>query len=399
MRICGRQGLRPSLAFGPPRAPAVKVLFFANTDWYLYNFRLAFAKFLRERGCEVVMLSPPGPYSAMLEAEGFRWTGLDMNRRSLNPLRELALLRRISEFYAAERPDIVHHFTIKCVVYGSVVARWRRIRNRVNAVTGLGYVFSANSYQARLLRPMVRLLLKAALSGAHTRLIVQNEDDLTAFLDAGLSTSSRTRLILGSGVDTSRFQPRSIEQSGSPLRVLLAARLLWDKGIREYVEAAGRSAAQGLPVEFLLAGTPDHGNPGSVAEDEVKRWEAAGVIRYLGHVTDMPGLLSEIDIAVLPSYREGVPRSLLEAAACGLPIIATDAPGCREIVRHGVNGLLVPPRDASALAEAIHFLSERPDERRRMGLEGRAMVIDRFDQRIVFDETFAVYQDLLSAGV
>lgn len=377
----------------------MKVLFFANTDWYLYNFRLAFAKFLRERGCEVVMLSPVGPYGALLQAEGFRWRGLDMDRRSLNPLRELGLIRRISSVYAEEKPDIVHHFTIKCVVYGSLIARWQGIANRVNAVTGMGYVFSTESYRARLLRPVVRRLLKAALGGNRSRLILQNKDDLAAFTNANLASGASTYLIMGSGIDTSRFRPTVSGAERSVMRVLLASRLLWDKGIREYVEAARLIARQGLPVEFLLAGKPDLGNPGSVSEAEVAEWAKAGIIRYLGHVADMPRMLGEIDVAVLPSYREGVPRSLLEAAACGLPIVTTDAPGCREVVRHGVNGLLVPPRDPQALAAAIQFMHERPAERLRMGQEGRDSVVGNFAQDIVFEKTFAVYRDLLSAAL
>src|SRR5687768_9681174 len=238
----------------------VKVIFFANTDWYLYNFRLPLAKFLRERGFEVVMLSPTGSYGPLLQAEGFRWVGLDMNRRSLNPAREFALIRRISTVYAAEKPDIVHHFTIKCVVYGSLIARWHGIRNRVNAVTGMGYVFSDDGYRARLLRPIVRNLIRATLGGEGSRLILQNKDDLAAFVAAELASTERTRVIMGSGVDTARFHPTLPPRKADVMRVLLASRLLWDKGIREYIEAAHLVKEAGLPVEFLLAGNPDPGN-------------------------------------------------------------------------------------------------------------------------------------------
>ena len=322
-----------------------------------------------------------------------------MDRRSLNPLRELPLIARISATYAAEKPDIVHHFTIKCVVYGSLIARWQGIANRVNAVTGMGYVFSTESYRTQVLRPVVRGLLRAALGGNRSRLILQNKDDLAACTSANLASRASMYLIMGSGIDTTRFRPAPTGQERSVMRVLLASRLLWDKGIREYVEAARLIAGQGLPVEFLLAGRPDPGNPGSVSEAEVAGWTQSGIIRYLGHVADMPRLLGEIDLAVLPSYREGVPRSLLEAAACGLPIVTTDAPGCREVVRHGINGLLVPPRDSRALAAAIQFMHERPVERRRMGQEGRASVVGKFGQDSVFEKTFAVYRDLLSAAL
>jgi glycosyltransferase involved in cell wall biosynthesis len=381
-------------------ANLLKIIFFANTDWYLYNFRLALAKYLRQQRLEVVMLSPVGPYGELLRAEGFRWIGLDMNRRSLNPGRELALVRRIAAVYAAEKPDIVHHFTIKCVVYGSLIARWLGIRNRVNAVTGLGYVFSADGFRARLLRPVVRRLIRAALSGEGSCLILQNKDDVAAFVATHLAGKDRTHLIMGSGVDTTLFRPRDGERQASPvMRVLLASRLLWDKGIREYIEAARLLRAEGLAVEFLLAGSPDPGNPASVPTSQVAKWQKAGSVTYLGHVSDMPRLLREIDVAVLPSYREGVPRSLLEAAACALPIVTTDVPGCREVVSHGVNGLLVPPRDAKALAAAIRSLYEAPAERLRMGRAAREIAVSSFDQTIVFEKTLGVYRELLTAAL
>jgi glycosyltransferase involved in cell wall biosynthesis len=377
----------------------VKVIFFANTAWYLYNFRLPLARYLRDRRFEVVMLSPSGPHGALLEREGFRWISLDMNRRSLNPVREFALIRRISSIYAAEKPDIVHHFTIKCVVYGSLIARKHRIRKQINAITGLGYVFSDQSFKTRLLRPLVRALIKTALAGPGSRLILQNADDLEAFVSAGLARAEGAHLIRGSGVDTERFQPLKSEPSRSSMRVLLASRLLWDKGIREYIEAARVVRNCNANVTFFIAGSPDPGNPASVPIEQVNTWHETGVITYLGHIDDMPHLLSGIDLVVLPSYREGTPRSLLEAAACGLPIVTTDVPGCREVVRHGVNGLLVPARDAASLALAIRRLYADPAERLRMGAAGREKVLEHFNQQRVLEETFAVYRQLLSAGV
>lgn len=376
----------------------MKVIFFANTDWYLYNFRLALAKFLRERDFEVVMLSPKGPYGALLEAEGFRWLGLDMDRRSLNPAKELGLVRRISAIYASEKPDIVHHFTIKCVIYGSLIARLHGIRRKVNAVAGMGHIFTDDGYKAHMLRPLVRSMIKVALAGEGTRLILQNNDDVEAFVRADLAARDRIHLIMGSGVDTIRFQPIAAPRESTVMRVLLASRLLWDKGLREYMEAARVLRAQGLAIEFLLAGSPDPGNPGSVTAAEAAAWQQDGVVTYLGHVSDMPSLLRKMDIMVLPSYYgEGVPRCLLEAAACGLPIVTTDEPGCREIVQDRDNGLLVPARDAKALAEAIRYLFEQPGERLRMGRAGRDRVLAGFDQRIVFDRTLSVYRELVAS--
>ena len=375
----------------------MKVLLFANTDWYLYNFRLGLAKFLRDNGLEVVMMSPDGPYGSRLTAEGFRWIPLDMERRSLNPWRELRLIVQISGILRREAPALVHNFTIKCVGYGSLAARWVGVRARINAVTGLGYVFIAHDFRARLLRPIVGRLLQFAFGGRATRLVVQNQDDCNAFVDSGLVAADFVRLIKGSGVDTSRFRPKAAKPQAGPVRVLLAARLLWDKGVGEYVEAARRLKHDGLDIEFLLAGDIDPGNPASVPAAELGSWQEARIVRPLGHVEDMAALLPEVDVMVLPSYREGLPRSLLEAAAGGLPCVTTDAPGCREIVEDGVNGYLVPVRDARALAEAIRRLHADPQLRRSMGQAGREKVLREFDEKIVFEKTLAVYRELLPA--
>jgi glycosyltransferase involved in cell wall biosynthesis len=243
---------------------------------------------------------------------------------------------------------------------------------------------------------LVRALIKMVVRGRYARLIIQNEDDFKALRDARVAARENIRLIRGSGVDMSLFQPRALPRAGHATRVLFAARLLWDKGIGEYVAAARLLKKANVAVELLLAGMPDRGNPTSVAPEQIERWVDEGLIIYLGHVTDMPALLSQVDMAVLPSYREGAPRSLIEAAAAGLPIITTDVPGCREVVQHKVNGLLVPVREVKPLVQAIRFLHEHPPERIRMGQAGREKALHRFDQRIVFDATHAVYLELLA---
>lgn len=369
----------------------MKVLFFANTDWYLYNFRLRFASFLRERGIQVVMASPHGAYGPRIEAAGFRWFPLAMDRRSLNPVYELKLLQEILDIFRAERPDAIHNFTMKCVVYGSLVARWFGTERHINAVTGLGHIFIHDSPRTRLLRLLVKSLLKPVLSGSESRLILQNPDDVRLFSKLGLIEDKRVRLIRGSGVDTARFAPFE-RHPGEPFRVLLASRLLWEKGVREYLEAAERLRSR--TVKFLLAGALDRGNPSAVSEADIARWNKAGVVQVLGYVDDMADLLRTVDLVVLPSYREGAPKGLIEAAAMGLPIIATDVPGCREIVDHGVNGFLVPVRDAAALSRRIEYLLDTPDVCRRFGAAGRKKVLEEFDERIVFQKTYAVYQEL-----
>lgn len=375
----------------------MKVIFFANTEWYLFNFRLGLAKHLRAQGAEVIMVSPPGPYGAKLEAEGFRWIAVPMERRSLNPLREVWLLWKLMRLYRKEKPDIAHQFTIKCVVYGGLAARSAGTRGIVGAVAGMGYVFASRSRIAGLLRPVVRVLMRLALGGKGSRLIVQNPDDREAMISAAGVAPDRVRLILGSGVNTERFKPSPREYAPNETkRVLLAARLLWEKGIAEYVAAAKSIKNAALSVEFLLAGEPDDGNPNSVRAEQIEAWRRDGVVKPLGHIDNVAELLKSVDVMVLPSfYREGVPRSLIEAAAAGLPIVTTDAPGCREVVQDGINGFLVPARNSVALADAIRKILADGGLARRMGEASRAKAIAQFDERIVFEKTLGVYRELV----
>lgn len=383
----------------PLAASHRKVILFANTDWYLYNFRRSLALALQTRGYEVLLISPPGAYGAKLRALGLRWEPLPMDRGSLNPLKEAALLFHLWRLFRRERPDLVHAFTIKCAVYGSLAARLAGVSARVNAVAGMGYVFTSSDLKARVLRPIVRALMRLALDGSDARLILQNPDDMALFRASRLVARSRKRLIRGSGVDCSRFSAReAVRDPQRPLRVLLAARLLWDKGIGEYVEAAGQLHAQGRAIEFLLAGNPDPGNPAAVPEADIRRWVADGALQWLGHVDDMARLFESVDVVVLPSYREGLPKGLIEAAACALPLVTTDVPGCREVVTDGIDGLIVPARDGDALADAIGRLHDDPVLAARLGTAARAKALTYFDERIVIEDTIGVYRELGRSG-
>ncbi len=377
----------------------MRVILFANTDWYLYNFRRSFALDLQRKGYEVLLISPPGPYGVRIRALRLRYESVPMDRRSLNPFREAALLRYLWRLFRRERPALVHSFTIKCAVYGSLAARLAGVPARINAVAGMGYVFTSDDRRARLLRPMVRTLLKRALGGSGARLILQNPDDVALFERAGLVDASLVRLIRGSGVDCSRFIVRPPDSASGaamkPPRVLLAARLLWDKGIAEFVAAARELRAQGRAISFLLAGDPDQGNPAAVSENTVRDWMREGVLEWLGHVDDMPALIATVDVVVLPSYREGLPKGLIEAAACGLPLVATDVPGCREVITDGEDGLLVPARDAPALAAASLRLLDDPKLAARLGAAARRKALSEFDDHIIIDRTLAVYAELL----
>lgn len=374
----------------------MRVVLFANTDWYLYNFRLGLAQTLRARGIDVLLLSPPGFYGERLRDAGFRWEPVPMERRSLNPLREALLLWHLVRLLRREQIDLVHGFTIKCAVYGSIAARLAGVPAQVNAVAGMGYVFTSNALRARLLRVPLRFLMRFALDGRSSRLILQNPDDADLFGSTGLVDVERIRLIPGSGVDCTRFRPARSKRrvEADALKVLLPTRLLWDKGLQEFVDAAQRLLAEGREIRFLVAGTPDPGNPASVPAQVVQRWIDEGAIEWLGHVEDMAGLMTTVDVVALPSYREGLPKCLIEGAACGLPLIATNVPGCREVVTDGETGLLIPVRDAEALAAAISRLDDDPALRHRLGAGARARALERFADRVIVDATLDVYREL-----
>lgn len=377
----------------------MKFVFFANTDWYLYNFRLPAALQLKARGDEVVMLSPPGEFGARFADHGIRWVTLAMDRASLNPAREALTVSALVRVLRAERPDLLHNFTVKCAVYGALAARLAGVPAVVNAVAGMGYVFTSDRPKARALRPIVSALMRGTLGAGRTRLILQNPDDADAFVSSRMVPSRMIRVIRSSGVDTTRFRPAAGAPGERPLRVLLAARLLREKGIGEFAEAAALLRQQGRRIDCLLAGTPDPGNPHSVPREDVERWQQQGLLEWLGHVDDMPALMSSVDVMALPSYyREGVPRSLIEGAASGLALVTTDLPGCREVVtRHGIDGLHVQPRDAASLAVSLMQLDDDRELLRRLGENARRKALAEFDERLVIARTLEVYAELLDA--
>jgi glycosyltransferase involved in cell wall biosynthesis len=376
-----------------------KVLMVAHWDWVLYNFRLPLARALREKGFEVVFVCPYGEYVPKLKEEGFRWIHWAIVRRSLNPVRELIAILHLASIYQREQPQIVHHFTIKPNFYGSIAALLARRDKVINTFTGLGFLFSEHPLAIGL-RSSVLPLAKLAFRASKGWSVFQNRQDLETCLRLRLVLPERVVVIDGSGVDTRRFHPNHDSPPDNhehPTVVLMAARLLWDKGVREFVEAARVLKARGLQVEFWLAGKPDNGNPMCVPEEFLKEWREEGLINWLGHRDDMPNLLQQVDIAVLPSYHEGVPRFLLEAAACGLPLVATDIEGCRVVVRDGVNGFLVPVKDPYALADAIETLIKKPELRRQMGIASRKIVEAEFDERIILNKWLALYDRVLNS--
>lgn len=370
----------------------MKILLFANTDWYLYNFRLALAEALRSRGDQVVLVSPEGAYAPRLQELGFHWVCFPLKRRGLNPLDEVWTLVRLFRLYRRENPDLVHQFTVKCVLYGSLVCHILGIRRVVNSVTGLGYVFTEGEGARSWLRGLIKVFYRLILR--RTWVIFQNPADKELFLKNQLVERSQVALIQGSGVDTSLFFPQP-EPEGPPLAIL-PARLLWDKGVGEFVEAARQLKTEGLRARFALVGDSDPDNPAGVPAAQVKLWEKEGMVEWWGWRSDMAEVYAQAHIVCLPSYREGMSKTLIEAAACGRPIITCNVPGCREVVRPGFSGLLVPPRNVPALAEAMKRLIQNPDERKSMGAFGRKIAEDEFSKEMILSQTLAVYDGIRS---
>ncbi len=369
----------------------MKIILFANTAWYLYNFRLPLANGLKSNGSEVILISPPDEYVVKIREAGFRWLSFPFSRRGTNPLTELGTFFKLIRLYRGERPEIVHHFTIKCVLYGSLAAKLAGVRSIVNSITGLGYVFINQGDASGLLLRPVKFLYRLALR--NTRVIFQNRDDMEYFLSAGLVRPEQCSLIRGSGVDLEKFHV-TLEPETEAL-VVLPGRMLFDKGVKEFVEAARILKQENLKARFILVGDIDLQNPASVPEGEILKWESEGIVEWWRWQADMPAVYAQSMVVCLPSYREGLPRTLLEAAASGRAMVATDVPGCREVVQDGITGYLVPVKNSQILAEKLKLILENKELRQKMGQAGRRLVETEFSSSRVIQETTKVYSSIL----
>jgi glycosyltransferase involved in cell wall biosynthesis len=370
-----------------------KVVLVANSSWYFLNFRQAFLKDLRKRGYQVILVAPEDEYHARLRAEGFTLVTVPLRRKSLNGWDDFRFLTALVRVYRRERPDLVHHYTVKCALYGTLAARLTGVPAVLNSVTGLGHLFLSRHWTMRLVRALYLPLYRAI--GARAAFLFQNPDDLALFRSLGFR--GRLCLVRGSGVNTERFAPNPLPRNdGQAPTILFVGRMLKEKGVYELAEAARRLREEGLSFHLLCAGGIDQGNPSAVSEAELRAWEREGCLRWLGHVDDIPTLLRCAQIAVLPSWREGLPKSLLEAGAAGLALVATDVPGCREIVEDEVSGLLVAPRDPAALAAALRRMLAEPSLRTRLGAAAVEKVRREFSQERVHEATAEIYRELLN---
>jgi glycosyltransferase involved in cell wall biosynthesis len=365
----GKSGYRPS------------VWIVANTSWNLFNFRRALIARLLAEGYRVVALSPYDEYVGRLEEMGVRHLHLELNNAGLNPFREIATVRRVYELFRREKPGLLLSFTPKANIYACLAAGISGTPASPN-VSGLGRAFIRGGW----LSVVARILYWASFKSA-VRVFFQNPEDSGLFIRQRLVDGSKVQLLPGSGVDVNRFSPRDRQTPRKAFVFLLVARLLRDKGIGEYVQAARLLKTKHPAVQFRLLGFVDPQNPTSFTMSDIDIWRREGVIDYLGTSDDVAPHYADSDCVVLPSYREGCPKTLLEAASMGKPLVATDVPGCRWVVNDGINGLLCRPYDASDLADKMSMiLAMSPEELGRMGTAGREKMLREFDERVVLDE-------------
>ncbi len=356
------------------------------------------ARALRDLGYDVVVAAGvERDAAAAIEREGLRFIPLTLRRRSTGLFQELRTIVEICRLYRRERPSLVHHVTIKPVMYGSLAARLFGVPRAVNAIAGMGAAFAQPGVLGAILRRTLTVACRLAFMPEGTRVIFQNPQDRDWFVQRHLVPARRSVLIRGSGVDLARFQPTPFP-SGPPV-VLLASRLLWDKGVGEFVEASRLLRARGFNCRFVLVGIPDVQNPNPIPLRQLEVWREEGVVEWWGQRDDMPAVMQAATIVTLPTtYPEGVPKVLLEAAACGRGIVATDVPGCREVVVHDQTGLLTQPRDASGLADAVAALLEDRNLLERLGANARSLAAAEFSEERSVASTVAVYRELLSSG-
>jgi len=375
---------------------AKKILYLVSEDWFFVMHRLPMARAAKMAGYDVHVAARVGDCAGKINDEGFTLHPMQWRRSSMNPFRLLSAIYRTHRLYRRVQPDLVHHVALFPILAGSIAALSLPIRV-LNAFTGLGFTFTSSTAKARVLHFLLAIPLGLLLKRSDRAVLVENPDDAAVIAKLGVP-QERITAIAGSGVDVDAFTPLP-EPKDSVCTVAFAGRLLNQKGVRSLVRAHEILAERGVSVRLLLAGAPDPLNPTSIPEPLVEQWRKIPNLVMLGHVGDVRSVWKQAHIAVLPSRGgEGIPMSLMEAAACGRPLIATDVPGCREIARPGVNGLLVPPDDPVALADAIETLMKDPDMRLRFGRDGRQLVVDEFSSIRVAQEIVALYARLLDGG-
>lgn len=373
-----------------------RLLFVVNSPSYFLSHRLSVALAAKQQGYEVHVAGMAGDVVGKITATGLAYHTLPLTRGGRNPLRELLAFLAVYELFRQLEPDLVHLVTIKPVLHGGLAARLTGVPGVVAAIPGLGFVFSANGFKISLIRLGVKFLYRLVFGIKNLRVIFQNVDDRDTFLDSGVLAVDKTVLIPGSGVDLTYYFPNT--EPDKPPIVIMASRLLRDKGVGEFVAAAHSLKQQGIEARFLLAGEPDPDNPQTITINELEQIKEQAHVEILGHRTDIPALFATASIVVLPSYREGLPKVLIEAAATARAVVTTDAPGCRDAIEADVTGLLVSVHDADALVVAIKSLLQDPARCQAMGKAGRKRAERLFNVDDVIATHLHIYDELIEGA-
>lgn len=373
-----------------------RILFVVNDDWFLLSHRLPIALKAKELGYEVHVATGSYDGDSKLEAYGFVHHVYPIARAKVNPLKDLAMITALYKLYKKITPDIVHHITIKPVIFGGIAAKLAKVKAVVSAISGLGVVFIEQGFKANVKRKLVGWLYHFALAQKNSLTIVQNDDDKKTIQKIANLPNEHMLLIKGSGVDLDKF-PFTPTPNNSSCQVVLVARMLRDKGVNEFYQSA-KIVKESFPdVTFILAGGT-HENPASLTEEILSQWNAEGIVKWIGHQESSVSVLQSADIVVLPSYREGLPKVLLEAQAIGRPVITTDVPGCRDAIINNKTGILVKVKDIDSLVVAITSLITDKKKRESMGYNGRLLVEEQFSISLVVSQHMSAYSHLISCS-
>lgn len=371
-----------------------KILFIISEDWYFASHRLNLAQAAIAQGYEVAILTQPSGCRSYIEAQDIKVFDWSLNRGSLNPILELKSIWQLFKIMNQYSPDLIHAVALKPILYSSLVCKILNTEGRIFALGGLGYIFNSRKKAAKILKKLIAILLRGAFSGPGTRVIVQNSDDFKKLISLNIANNLHTRLIKGAGVDTAKFFPMP-EPSGVPL-IILPARLLFSKGIQDFIITARKLRLRGLTARFALIGDRDSHNPECIPISVINEWTNERLVEIWGHQKDMVSVFRQSSIVCLPSFSEGLPKALLEAASCARPIVAYDIPGCRDVVKNGYNGFLVPLGNLDALEKSLAMLITNVSLRNKMGELGRSLVIEKFSQEQIAAETIAVWMEVLN---
>ena len=375
-----------------------KLLFNITEDWFFCSHFLDRALAAKANGYSIYVISRQNKHKHIIEGHGICSYSIPFNRKSINPIYEFYILLKIIYLYKRIKPDIVHHVAAKPIIYGSIAAKICKIKSVLNAPVGLGFVFSSDTLKAKFLRPILKLLLKSFLNShlgikMKNKVVFENHDDLNYFIEMGAVKPNSACVIKGAGVKVNKVIYKNNNKRLIPTITLLA-RMIKDKGIREFVYAAKKINSKKINGRFLLVGDTDPLNPSSLDKSILQKWNNEKIIVWEGWVSDVERILKETDILCLPSYREGLPKALIEGAAFGIPIVTTDTVGCREVVKDGVNGFLVPIKNSDQLAKKIYKLIKNKSLREKMGKKSHEIALSNFESSIIISQTLKVYDEL-----